>query len=101
MAYFVEFTSGEYSECIGEMQDKAKAVAIGAEKQKEYEAAGKHGIITCYELCLPIEGFRCVSALNFSMFARDATSKTKDLRAIKKLFFERRAIRTLRKMIRQ
>lgn len=50
MAYFVEFTSGDYSESIAELQDKSDAIAVGAEKQKEYEAAGKHGIITAYEM---------------------------------------------------
>lgn len=50
MAYFVEFTSGNHSERIAELPDRAAAIATGKEKQAEYKATGKHGIISCYEI---------------------------------------------------
>lgn len=50
MAYFVEFTSGNESELIAETPEKAAAIALGTAKQAEYKAAGKHGIISAYEI---------------------------------------------------
>lgn len=50
MIYYVEFTSDDVSERIAETSDKASALKIGKVKQAEYKAAGKKGIITCFEL---------------------------------------------------
>lgn len=50
MAYFVEFTSGDDSELIAELSDKTEAVETGTVKQAGYKAAGKRGIISCYEI---------------------------------------------------
>lgn len=50
MAYYVEYTHGDESECIAETPDRAAAIATGKAKQTEYKAAGKHGIISAYEI---------------------------------------------------
>ena len=50
MAYYVEFTSDNKSERIAETPDRAAAIALGEAKQTEYKAAGKHGIISAYEI---------------------------------------------------
>lgn len=50
MAYYVEYTHGDESERIAETPDRAAAIATGKAKQTEYKAAGKHGIISAYEI---------------------------------------------------
>lgn len=51
MAFYVKFVSDDEKERFAiELPDKAAAMATGKAKQAEYKAAGKHGIITAYEI---------------------------------------------------
>lgn len=49
MKYYVDFTSGDKTERIAEITDMEKGKVIGKEKQTEYKAEGKKGIISLYE----------------------------------------------------
>ena len=51
MAFYVKFVSDDETERLTiELPDRAAAIATGTAKQAEYKAAGKHGIITAYEI---------------------------------------------------
>lgn len=51
MAFYVKFVSDDEKERLTvELPGKAAAIATGKAKQAEYKAAGKHGIITVYEI---------------------------------------------------
>ena len=48
---FVKFISDDEKEkSVIEVADRAAAIATGKAKQTELKAAGKHGIITAYEI---------------------------------------------------
>ncbi len=48
--FYLRFTHGDKSKRIGKAPDLETAITIGEAKQKKYKAAGKHGIITAYEI---------------------------------------------------
>ena len=51
MAFYVDFTAGNESERLAdELPDLSAAIEVGAAKQTEYKAMGKHGVISAYEI---------------------------------------------------
>ena len=48
--FYLGFANEKREKRIGKAPDLETAIAIGEAKQKKYKAAGKHGIITAYEI---------------------------------------------------
>lgn len=48
--FYLSFTSGDKSKRIGKAPDLETAITIGEAKQTKYKAAGKHGVISVYEI---------------------------------------------------
>lgn len=50
MEYFVSFTENDNSVILHKTPDKAEAVGFAIERQADYKAQGKHGMLTVYTL---------------------------------------------------
>lgn len=48
--FYLGFANEKREKRIGKAPDLETAITIGEAKQKKYKAAGKHGIITAYEI---------------------------------------------------